>query len=317
MKVKSGIKLLNFLVIFFILIASKGFSQNNCLVANYKLDGNAFDNSSNNLHGNLYGALPDSNRFGTANLALHFNGIDDYIELGTDADFAQRTISLWFKVDTFLVDYSMVFVTDFPTIKYGFTGISVDNNGTNRINCTVGANHASYTNAKTNTWYHFVFLVDGNTVKYFINCQLIASFPNTNFNHSYDGNNKAHLAVTRNYGHFFKGTIDDVKIYNCALSKSEIEQLDSPNFNKCYTSTGQSSQYVVYPSPFINKITLQKPSQIKKVSYSFYNSIGQLITNGNTEAIKTEIDLSYYAKGLYFLKLEDSLNRETFKILKQ
>ncbi len=198
-----------------------------CIVADYLLDGSAADNSGMGNDGTLYGTTPTTDRFGRANRALHFNGVSDYVGLATDADFAQRTISLWFKADSFPTGgaYSMVFSSDFATIKYGWTGISISNNGANNINSTVGANSKVYIGASKNAWYHYVILVNSSWVKYYLNNTIIDSFSNNSFSHSGDGDTKARLGTSRKGVGFFKGSIDDVKIYDCAISRKQIDSL--------------------------------------------------------------------------------------------
>ena len=71
------------------------------LFAFYKLDGNAADSSSNKNDGTVFEAISTANRFNSANLAMSFDGVDDYITVPHstalevfDEDF---TISLWFN----------------------------------------------------------------------------------------------------------------------------------------------------------------------------------------------------------------------------
>ena len=49
------------------------------LVAFYKLDGNAKDDSAYGNNGIVYGAVPDKDRFGRDNCSYRFNGVDNYV----------------------------------------------------------------------------------------------------------------------------------------------------------------------------------------------------------------------------------------------
>ena len=51
----------------------------NGLMAWYKFNGNASDSSGNGNHGTVNGATLTSDRFGNANKAYYFNGVDNYI----------------------------------------------------------------------------------------------------------------------------------------------------------------------------------------------------------------------------------------------
>jgi hypothetical protein len=65
------------------------------LFAVYFLDGNASDESGNNLHGLIHGALPGTNRFGEEGMALFFDGEDDYVQLPSLELGSAYTLSVW------------------------------------------------------------------------------------------------------------------------------------------------------------------------------------------------------------------------------
>lgn len=290
--------------------------SSSCLVAHYKLDGHAADSSGNGFNGTLYGTTPTTDRFGNKNQALYFNGISDYVRLGTDADFAVRTISCWFKVDSFPGDgaYSLVFSSDFATNKYGFTGISVSNTGTNNINSTVGNNGKIYASAKKNTWYQYVIMVDGTWVKYYLNGQLLDSFANTNFNHSIDGDTKARLGTSRKGIGFLKGAIDDVKIYACAFNPSEIVEMYTPGLKvKTIVSKGLIK---LYPNPAHNKLKIEKSKTLQNQKVSIFSIDGQeLLSTLLTDPI-TELDISHLAKGIYLVLVNGPNTYSASKFIK-
>ncbi len=248
---------------------------------------------------------------------MHFNGSTDYVRLGTDADFSQRTISCWFKVDSFPTggDYAMVFSSDFETIKYGFTGISVSNNGVNNINSTVGANGKVYAKAVKNVWYNYVILVDASWVKYYLNNTLIDSFANTNFNHSGDGDTKARLGTSRKGIGFLKGSIDEVKIYDCALTRSELVKLYTPAGIHRYEKSIPTLK--IYPNPAKDKLTIESTERTKKESVSLYNMQGQLLLYQNLQNPKTEIDMNQYSGGVYMIIINSGNSMVSTRIIKE
>jgi hypothetical protein len=66
------------------------------LVAYYPFNGNAQDESGNNRDALLIdGAILTSDRFGQANRAYYFDGVDDSIELPHPGYLANGSISLW------------------------------------------------------------------------------------------------------------------------------------------------------------------------------------------------------------------------------
>lgn len=67
------------------------------LVAYYPFNGNADDESGNGHDGTVYGAVLTSDRYGASNSAYMFDGIDDYINVDYSADFQLPvfTFSAW------------------------------------------------------------------------------------------------------------------------------------------------------------------------------------------------------------------------------
>jgi hypothetical protein len=214
---------------FLILIGTtlNSIAQTKCLANDYPLNGNANDIAAAK-NGTLYGTTSTTDRFGRSNFALQFNGSSSWVKLGTDADLKERTISVWLKADTFLTGgkYSQAFSTDNANTKYGGTGISLDNSGGfNRISIGVGTNIIRYNGGVKGKWYHCVILVNTTHVKFYINGKIVDSTLNNSTSHSTDGDTYAHLGCSRNSTLFFKGSLDDVKIYSCGLSKSQIDSL--------------------------------------------------------------------------------------------
>lgn len=102
------------------------------------------------------------------------------------------------------------------------------NDGTTKLDVGLGNSHDTNTDMATlevNKWYHIVLSWDNGTNKVYLNGENIASG-------SYDGLEK--LGATVNIGNngridnrdqSFKGLIDDVMIYNYALSADEIKTI--------------------------------------------------------------------------------------------
>ena len=76
--------------------------DNKKLVAHYPFSGNANDASGNDYHGIVMGATLCDDRFGNANGAYYFDGIDNeiYLENQSDLDLlGEITICAWFKTE--------------------------------------------------------------------------------------------------------------------------------------------------------------------------------------------------------------------------
>jgi len=201
-----------------------------CISAWYKLDNNANDFSGNNYNGTIHGATPTSDRFGNPNSALYFNGTSNYIDLPSDFDYSQRTLSLWLKASVFPTSTSIIYTSDHGGLQYGATTILANqNSGVNEIVHIIGTNGYHYQNVLTNTWYHLAIVVNLNYIKYYINGSPLDSVPRGNLGSSVSGHNTALIGTSRNFDRYFNGAVDDIQIYNCALSNLEINALYNCN----------------------------------------------------------------------------------------
>jgi hypothetical protein len=304
-------KLLGCLVLFF-LINTKLLSQSRCLLADYPLDDNAIDVYDAH-NGTLFGTSPTTDRFGNQNKALYFNGSSDWVRLGTDADFRERSVSLWFKADTFISngDFGLVFTTDNANLMYGGTGLAVDNlNGVNRLNSGVGVNVIRLDSMQSKLWYHFVITVDRKVIKVYLNNKLISSMFNNSFWHSDDGDIFARLGCSRKNDRFFKGSIDDVKIYNCALTSCEVSNL-------YYHVDSQAIQnsFKVYPSPTNHLLNIEVPCDAAG-TFQIINEIGQIIIEAPIKPSENVINIESLSAGIYTIVMFNNKERSAIKFVK-
>ena len=201
------------------------------LVAHYKLDGDASDTSTNNLDGTLAGGMtPAVNRFGEANKAMNFDGSDDYINLGTSPLLTPSSITLmaWVKADT-LPSWSGIISN---MTSWG-TGFSMQMGPTQKAGAMVsGAYLSTSWTPNTNTWYFITATHDNasNLNVVYINGIREASSTQTI---SYEASAKTYIGVFyTSPGLLWDGTIDDVKIYNRALTANEVRHIYEVERNK-------------------------------------------------------------------------------------
>ena len=97
-----------------VLVSAITFAQipTDGLVAHYPFSGNANDESSNSNNGVVNGATLTTDRFGNANSAYSFDGVDDWIDCGSSilgvTTSNSLTINAWIKVPTTLVSSTII-----------------------------------------------------------------------------------------------------------------------------------------------------------------------------------------------------------------
>jgi len=176
-------------------------------------------------HGTIHGATWTTGKFGSA---LSFDGEDDYVDCGNDESLNitdALTIEAWVKPAADISGSgTRVFLEKMNAygLVYGFNAghLEVYLGGATRILYPV--------TLYKNNWYHLVGVWEGSTtgnVYLYINGENVASGDYTGSitsDHALQiGGGEAWSGAWR----YFNGTIDEVRIYNRALSAEEIKRL--------------------------------------------------------------------------------------------
>ena len=203
---------------------------NTGLVGHWSFDGkdmlqNAKDSSGSGNNGNLQAFISTSSAMaaGKVGQAINFNVVNPHVDVPSSASFTTSafTLSLWIKPTTTANWQGLIFKgTSSP---YHFALAMNDlGSGHYRSAFFTDANGWSYDTTNTNNygaWTHVVFTYDGTTGKFYANGSPGPSATLT------VGSNTNTMSFGL-WGSFpFKGLMDDVRIYNRALSAAEVLQL--------------------------------------------------------------------------------------------
>ena len=216
-------------------------------VGHWKLDSTsglvAYD-SVNGYNGDLTNMVGDEWTPGIIKGALDFDGIDDFVKVGGDdtwKSLTEGTINLWFRVTDLSSTKHMFGVgpkTETVTGKFLF--FQVRNGGFIRVhqrNNTSDSVGFDTDNGSivVNTWYMATYSVSDSGNKIYIDGQQVTpTYFNGNSSTSVFFNDI--LTTTQNYwiasakyngliGSYFPGIIDDVRIYDEALTNDEVYAL--------------------------------------------------------------------------------------------
>jgi hypothetical protein len=203
------------------------------LVAYYPFNGNANDASGNANNGTVYGAAYETNSNGQ--IALNFNGTaSDYVFVPKSTSLEPTnaiTISLWCKGLPGQVDGTILRKAGNCSPGYF---IRLFGAGTNipsfildpNYNCIGGQGYANFLACNGTDWQNLIatYSSGDGLIKTYENGVLIASTPYTNAIGNSGDLFIGGATVHPNDGGF-AGLINEVRIYNRALSASEIQQL--------------------------------------------------------------------------------------------
>lgn len=216
------------------------------LQAYYPFNGNANDESGNNNNPVFNNATITADRFGNINSAYHFNGVYQYMRIPNKPSINFKneiTLSVWVRPIGFYYgichasqliskgggnyndgNYALRYDDALFTNGRGCDGGKCDTlhqnfRGTGTVLKPYGGDFI-----KKNNWYNVLYTNDGKTAKLYVNCELKYSvtFPET-FTNSEDlffGKSDDDL-----FPFWLNGDLDDIRIYNRALTVNEITAL--------------------------------------------------------------------------------------------
>ena len=219
------------------------------LVAYYPFNGNANDESGNGNHGTVNGATLTSDRDGNENSSYSFDGVSDDVRINLNSinntfeDNINFTINLWFKSqdengplvsfrdDVYVTNFNVGCLSD--VLKNpSKLGVKVRENGYGNGNYIFSDEPVN-----DNAWYMVSFQRISSTglINLFINGVLSYSNTNGHTGRLVFSENKMSIGseqewiqsgfVTTTDEEFFNGVIDDVGIWNRALTEKEIQNL--------------------------------------------------------------------------------------------
>jgi uncharacterized protein (TIGR02145 family) len=275
----------NFLIIItLILLSNISFSQSvpsyvptNGLVGWWGFNGNAQDGSGNGNHGTVNGATLTTDRFGNQNGAYDFDGSNDFINVADHPDLrlvnTNFTLSTWYKVHSFgLPNRMFISKTDGPgsTNKWILMKVAVVNGGpaaSFHTNGILGNFHLMGASPENSDWHQLIVRNNGGVFELFEDAVLIATsstiqMQSSNLDIRIGGDE------INGGGHWHFGKLDDIGIWNRALTQQEITNL-------------YNSQLPTQTSLCLPTITTSSPSSVGMDSVV----IGGNITNDGGSSI--------------------------------
>lgn len=201
----------------------------NGLIGWWPFNGNANDDSGNANNGLVNGATLTSDRFNNSNTAYNFDGINDYISINNQFDLANRTFNYWFNPTSITPITGTLIVSDNPQLQYGVTQarvIKVNNEDIVQIGTGLAAGDYLGTSTNTNNWQMLTYVRTTDSVTLFLNGIFVASTSQIGSYTSNVGNTELIIGTDRNLLYdFYEGNIDDIGIWNRALTQQEITDL--------------------------------------------------------------------------------------------
>ncbi len=305
------------------------FGQTGNLIAYYPFNGNADDESGNGNNGTVMGAALTQDRLGNDSSAYSFNGVDNYIAYPVLWNSPPDSITLvaWFNADTSLNNAKVLYHGDNGEIQIFVSDDSV------------GAG-VHLGQSVTDPWYYVrgfylhnewqmitVIWIQGESFRLYINSILVDSVsvpadelldPGPNYPPSIG-------SYGRTLGAYFKGMIDDIRIYGRALTPGEIDDLYNEGTSSVELLNNIIPEEFIlnqnYPNPFNPSTTISfSIPEASFISLKIFNSLGEevetLVSKDlNAGNYKYDWNAESLTSGVYFYKLQSENFIQTKKMI--
>jgi hypothetical protein len=204
---------------------------NTGLVAYYPFNGNANDESGNGNDGTVHGAELAEDRFGSSDDAYAFDGNGQYIGIPhtDELNFGASNLTISFWISANVVDKTFYIIGKSPgnngTQKWAITYNVITGESGIQFHVNPGNHWVASTkqNLPLKTWQHITITKTDTRYDIYIDGE---HFSNGIGPASNGAGNTAPLTIgSIEGGGFVNGVIDDVRIYNRALSEAEVAEL--------------------------------------------------------------------------------------------
>ena len=163
--------------------------------------------------------------------ALSFDGSTSYVDIPLTVNYPAITVSAWFKATNLSFNGNNPRIVSNSLTQIDHKGFELYFNfggGAGLFDVGNGTTHAGSSGWNqqlvAGQWYHYVGVYDGSNVMAYLNGVLVQSNPYVGGSIAASG---IDVSIGRNAstGDYFDGAIDDVRIYNRALSATEVAKL--------------------------------------------------------------------------------------------
>ncbi|WP_344725915.1 LamG domain-containing protein, partial [Corallibacter vietnamensis] len=230
-------------ILFFLPFNLFAQSLSDGLLLHYEFDGDTEDSSTNTNHAVNFGATFVNDRFGNTNAAIHFDGVDDYINFPNISQLKPDlpvSFSFWIKYESYNINDREVFNTSFEEDRN--TGVffnSQASTGNYAVNFGDGSysyvsstrrSYVSNSAIDVGNWHQIVIVVtSANNMEIYFDCnESGGGYSGSGGSLQYSdlpgciGRHDRALGVSANY---FKGAIDDFRYWDRALTAENIAEL--------------------------------------------------------------------------------------------
>jgi hypothetical protein len=294
------------------------------LVAYYPFNGNARDESVFRNDGTVDGAHATTDLNGISGKALLFDGMNDFVSLEGALPVADVFTISFLALSQNETGYSNI-LSDGGSNTSG-NNFLINFQGNNigiRADKNATLNYEDFGPVElqdlglVNNWVHVVWIMTPSCSRIFVNGILKSTIYETGSNVGYH-DDKSYIGVRNPLSapeKFFKGKLDEIKIYNREFSETEVLSLyQSYDFDtacQLYGSTGtineiDNSKISVFPNPATDYVVVETTelTEFGDDQIRIVNMAGNTVYSTSFSAYRNEINVpALQGQGLFILQV--------------
>jgi hypothetical protein len=311
------------------LLAGISLKAQNLVYRTHFNNGLAQDVSGNNHHGVVSGNPTAAAGYsGLPNSALHFDGIDDKVTLPAHSDFNLNkwTLQALVKAEDFYAGqcqvssiiyhgrlyqsqhYSLRICDNWYDNACG-TNTNMEAFDTQPAGSSLTTFQSSYYDSgyvQQNRWYCLTGTYDGDTVKLYVDGDLIVASQWTD-QYNYTTTESCYLgwAPEPGFPYWFTGIMDEISIWD------DVVTFDAQNPGLCDTFDAAAVRNIVannnhvrvYPSPATAELNVELSSEWTGATIYIMNGVGQVVAAQKAVSSTTAINIQHLSSGIYMTKV--------------
>jgi hypothetical protein len=291
------------------------------IIAHYPFTGNALDVSGNELHGQASGVLLTTDLLGANNNAYYFNGGSQHIAVVNMPIMNVQeaiTVSGWLKMNTLLEREAFV-VSHGSWQNRWKVSITPQQQLRWTVNTLNGVRDLDVSEPLAiEEFYHFTATYDGAYLALYLNGELAAYEAFSGLIRTTTFPLLIGQMLPGEVEYNFKGVIDEVKIFDYALTPVEVNTL----YQGGVTLTGElltlaKEELLIYPNPVKNTLFLHWGlAQNQEGRIDVFDVLGRRIYSQITTSDTEQIAVEHWPEGHYYLVWTSPLGRSVSTVIK-
>lgn len=277
------------------------------------------------------------NKFGEAHQAVAFDGEKSLLDYGKIVNLREKDLSLscWVKIssdqdEATFSSLAAILQKNFNTDPAANAGFIVCKPNAN-IDGSLFSGFSNVSSIETNRWHHLLVTRNENELKLYIGGQLLAHcFLNDDDVLDFHPNQALFIGGVvkedSRSSKFFKGALDELRIYNRCLTDREIQALYQDFLGEEEVATDQTINQEIntslakinvtaYPNPATHILNL-KFKEASSRSIEVVDESGRNLLFRRSENAFTQINVAGFPPGTYFLRIKSEAGIIMHKFIK-